>query len=462
MDNQWLKRAMPRALFCVFGLLAGVVFLLLGVGGYQRSRALAERGLLAQATVLHREVRTEQDRDSEGRKRTKYVYTVLYEFRTARGERVEARRSVGREYWEQHSTGSTMPVAYLPDDPGVHQLEGRPGLGEAGLYIAMTMLGALLAGWSGYRLGRIGWEGYEQARLLQTGAATTGIIRGFEMKQANMPWSRILYSYQDREGRMRRATSSGYYRDDIRGLTIGTVGTVRYDRENPARSLWVFATPEREPTAALRAEAQLGVAATARSLAAKLGADKKAIAKPGETVSADEVSAVETVGEFQTWRKRRGGRTLASGITMLALGGGTFYYYFIRHWLAGGKTPLADDLVPAVSVGAALFLFFGFILTLFGIVFALRPLKAALAGVGLLAVGAFSFYQTYARIAAAGGKLEGAAAAAEAVPALLGFLALAMGLLLLPISGVYAIIRAIAEKTADAAIAEEKKRVLRS
>lgn len=443
MDTAWLKRALPRMTLSGMALLFGLG---LAMGGF-RLYQLTEHGQVTRGRLVSKDIRRES-KGSGSSSSSSIRYLVFYVFTAPDGQEIHGSGSVAVENWQKLQPGDTLEVAYLPENPQVNSLGGQPGLLGGGVAILLMALGGSLVALGTERALRVARERWVELRLLREGVPAVGVIRRFDIHQSNLPWSRILYSYQDPGGRVLRGASLGFYRTEIANLCIGDAGTVRYNPQRPEQSLWVLgpakaraaagsATP---PSPVLRAEAE----ATLKEIGAR----------PTARISADLVGSVELALAVEKARKWRGLRTLAAGLALLGAGGGLFYYFFVRQWLAGGTVSAGDEVATTAGFAAVVLLLFGFFLTLIGVIIRLGPVLSIVTGALLLAVGIGTVVY-YGSHVPKGVTIEGK----EAIPAALGMLALVLGMLVLPISIVYAVIRGAASQVEEAIMDEARQKI---
>jgi hypothetical protein len=127
-------------------LLTGIPLLLVGVGRGVGELPYLRRGLGAQATVT--ELKLGQGKVDPGSSATEHW--IQYKFQTAAGQDVESTIRVPGDVAARTSTGSTVRILYLPENPTASALEDEVGkhvgrglmLGGAGLLA--TIVGALL------------------------------------------------------------------------------------------------------------------------------------------------------------------------------------------------------------------------------------------------------------------------------------------------------------------------------
>lgn len=124
-----------KKLLIVVGLaIFGVFMLVVGFKSFSESRKLQKDGKSALAAVVD----SEERRGRRGRK----SYSLTVSFATEQGK-MQGKKSVSRELYEQAASSRTAPVVYLPADPSKFRITNKAETEFIGLIVGV---GALVGG----------------------------------------------------------------------------------------------------------------------------------------------------------------------------------------------------------------------------------------------------------------------------------------------------------------------------
>jgi hypothetical protein len=207
------------------GMLAGGV-----IGAWLESRYELE-GRVTEGIVLAKDIR--RATGDEGTQ-----YRVSYRFAADGNRTIEASRAVSVTRWEELVERGPIQIQYLPSDPAQHRIYPATEWSAAavGLLLAavLGLIGgaATLHGWRRLRLER---------RLLRDGLMAQATVIGIEPSNVRLNgqylWH-VRYRYRDGQGRTHTGHSGYLSLEEAQGWHPGDIGGVRYDADDPERSLW--------------------------------------------------------------------------------------------------------------------------------------------------------------------------------------------------------------------------------
>ena len=226
-----------RSIFFWLGLLfsaLGIVFTGIALQGVELETLYRQEGQVVEGTVLTKTVRHAVRGENP---RTRYM--VNYQFRAEDGTLREGLQEVSVEEWEGLQEGQPFRVRYLRDDPATNRSAEQSDwtdpfvFGVIGVIIG-TVGGLMLI----HRLLRIRLT----VRLLREGAATEGTV--VRVSPANVtingvPQWEIHYCFVDQAGQRHDGCSDYFSPMEAKHWKKGDRGPVRFDRQNPARNIWV-------------------------------------------------------------------------------------------------------------------------------------------------------------------------------------------------------------------------------
>lgn len=230
-----------RFLWCSTPFWIGVLFtavgslvFVIGVEDLSAGLALRAHGIQATATVVSRRIN-----EATGKNQPSTEYVLGYTFRTAADELMAGLVVVPVEQWEATPDGAPLQIHYLPDRPYESRLASDGGWGVApgfvplGALFAAIGLAFLIARLRRWRL---------VVRLLNHGAAAEGTVTHVGRTDTSInrvrQW-RLEYEFADAAGERRSAKSDLIPPKIARCWKKGDRGPVRYDAQDPRRSIWV-------------------------------------------------------------------------------------------------------------------------------------------------------------------------------------------------------------------------------
>jgi hypothetical protein len=219
----------------------GTIFVLAGMGGavsgiadWRAARRFEREAVTAQATIVVKSLETANREEN-----TSTRYLVGYRFAASDGSMIEQTEQLPYDDWELLAEGSTLPVRYVPGEPGTARTRPMEPWWIPPLVTSATTLfaivGALIAA-TGWRRALMIW------RLHRGGSSAVGTI--VEVAPTNVrinrvPQWRLRYEFSDTVGRSIQAESGLLGPGEAAEWQVGDRGNVLYDGERPNDSLWV-------------------------------------------------------------------------------------------------------------------------------------------------------------------------------------------------------------------------------
>lgn len=225
------RRLRWRGWMAVVELLTGVAIVIVAIASWL---ALVElryegSGQIANGTVVSRR---ERHRES--------TFHVGYRFSVPDGRVVGGESEVGPVTYGQLEVGAPVSVQYIPDDPTWNRLHGQSGwelaqwLGAVAVVAGAALLFVLAI--------RVSRERTER-RLAAEGLSASAVVTAIDRLRLPMAHWAIRYSYRDQDGSDRQGKSWTLREDEVTGWRVGDRCRVRYDRKDPAVSLFVERLP---------------------------------------------------------------------------------------------------------------------------------------------------------------------------------------------------------------------------
>ncbi len=230
---RFLRSAVSMWVGTIF-VAAGSVVSIGSLGEWRDARRFAREAVTEQAEV----VATSLERASrDGNRSTRYL--VTYRFSDRAGGQLEQTEELPVDLWETLEEGDTLAVRYLPEAPEA----ARAGPADqpwvelliAGVTALFALLGAVLA-WPSWR--RIAVLLRVQRRGVAAPAAVVGVAP-IGVRVNRIPQWRVRYEFRDRFGHAQQGLSDNLRPDEAAEWQVGDQGTVRYDADQPADSVWL-------------------------------------------------------------------------------------------------------------------------------------------------------------------------------------------------------------------------------
>jgi hypothetical protein len=214
--------------------LAGLFFVILG-GVFAASgttKLLSElryrnAGIHVGGTVISKSI----DRASGSKSSTRYQ--VAYRFVTGQGTTLEGSDQVDVDQWEELKNGDPFEVVYLPDAPQSNRsrttTEMPLALGFAGIGAFVFLVGAVVLV-AGVRAAS------RDARLWREGTLAEATVLA---KSVSGTEYCLRYRFHDLLGREFTHYDDTLTAEEYARWEAGNVGMIRFDPQNPRRSVWV-------------------------------------------------------------------------------------------------------------------------------------------------------------------------------------------------------------------------------
>lgn len=225
-----LSHSRPRDVALTGGGRALVVFAVVlfmaaigaGVGMYKAAvRHAGEQRAIVEEGVTTTGVVTRLRSDGDDRRRVGYEFGV-------NGRVVRGDREVSAERRQTLKVGSSVDVRYLPSDPTVNDLGGRP---RSGIPIALPfVLAPAVAAFGVLCLVRI----HRQRRLLSEGRVAPATVTGHAKHHGSHGNTHLAIEYEF--SLLSGATASGKSGASSKPPALGSVVTVVYDPDQPWRN----------------------------------------------------------------------------------------------------------------------------------------------------------------------------------------------------------------------------------
>jgi hypothetical protein len=214
--------------------LGGLFFVILG-GFFAASgtaKLLSElryrnAGIHVRGTVISKSI----ERASGSQSSTSYQ--VIYRFVTGQGTTMEGSDQVDVDQWEELKNGEAFEVVYLPDSPqsnrSMSTTEMPLALGFAGIGTFVLLVGAVVLV-AGVRAAS------RNARLWREGVLAEATVLAKSISGSEYC---LRYRYQDLLGREFTHYDDTLTAEEYARWEVGNVGMIRFDPQNPRRSVWV-------------------------------------------------------------------------------------------------------------------------------------------------------------------------------------------------------------------------------
>ena len=230
---RYLRTAVPMWVGTIF-VVAGSIASIASVGEWRAARRFDRDAVTAQAAVVDTSL---EGASRDGNQSTRYL--VTYRFTQPNGAEVEQTEEIPLETWERLAAGDSVPVRYLPDDPGTARTHSATPAWVPPLVAALTAAFAVL----GVLIARSGWRRLlVHVRALRNGVAAQATVidvapTGVTVNR--VPQWRLRYEFRDGRGERHEGASDYLKPYEAAEWQAGDRGTVRYDRDRAADSVWL-------------------------------------------------------------------------------------------------------------------------------------------------------------------------------------------------------------------------------
>jgi hypothetical protein len=215
--------------FVILGLFLMTAGIIQGV----REQRFAATGKLGNGRVVAKSIEHVRRGNTENT-----IFVVAYQFTTAAGEPVNGREVLPRRAWEAVHEGDAISVRYLPDNPKTNREASKGGFGSV---IVSSLAGLLLGGLGARMMGFVVRPTWRRWRLKRAGGSAEGVVVAVEPSKLRVRFTRqwsIRYRFRDASGEEHERISGPLPPELVAGRHPGNVGTVFYDPNRPADSIW--------------------------------------------------------------------------------------------------------------------------------------------------------------------------------------------------------------------------------
>ncbi|HEY5034258.1 MAG TPA: DUF3592 domain-containing protein [Candidatus Dormibacteraeota bacterium] len=236
MRSRWsiitYLRRTPLLWIGAFLILPGLVFGAIGVGLAVQDLRFASGGTTAQGIVLSKDIK-----HATGSSGTSY--SLRYRFTASNGRTYEGSSTIDVDGWDRLVERGPVTVQYLASDPSSSRL---PSAGNLLFEVVFILIGSVALLIGGYLVVTSSRTLREDWRLLQVGIEAPATVAAVETTNLRInrrvQWE-ISYAYRDRSGKEYEGRSWTMSEGEARKFRPGDHGTIRYDPEQPGRSLWI-------------------------------------------------------------------------------------------------------------------------------------------------------------------------------------------------------------------------------
>ena len=231
--TRYLRAAVPMWVGTIF-VVAGTLASIGSVGEWRAARRFEQDALTAQAAVVETSLEGATRDENQS---TRYLLT--YRFTPTNGAELEQTEEISLELWETLAAGDAVTVRYLPEDPSTARTRSATPAWVPPLVAAVTAAFAVL----GVLIARPGWRRLLVLIRVQrhgvTAQATVTEVAPAGVVVNRVPQWRLKYEFRDQRGKSHEG-SSDYLRPHEAGeWQAGDRGTVLYDRDCAADSVWL-------------------------------------------------------------------------------------------------------------------------------------------------------------------------------------------------------------------------------
>lgn len=232
-----ISRANFWLLFGGLWLAVGALFAVIGAGNLWRNATLDERlardGVRVSGQVLAKSLRSGQNRET--------TFHAEYRYTAADGRVTERTAEVDGKTWDALVEGEAIALTYVRDAPDQHRLAGQSGAQQA-LGLIFAGVGTLFAAAGALIL----WHFFARRRLeerlqrdgLRASAEVLEVLPTNFRVNRQPQWA-IRYQYRDRLGATHLGRTPPMPQEAARRWNAGDRGEVRFDVDQPQRSLWI-------------------------------------------------------------------------------------------------------------------------------------------------------------------------------------------------------------------------------
>ena len=226
-----------------FLLACGLVLGSLGLAVSIEDARFAADGATAQGIVLSKDIK-----HSTNSSRTSY--SIHYRFTLPGDLTYEGSSSIDASDWDALVESGPVAVQYLVSDPSFNRI---PGTGDLIFAVLFLALGVGLASGGSALVWRASRTLREDRRLLRVGTEARATVAAVEPTNISinrrLQWV-ISYAYRDASGNDHEGRSWMMPADEAEKFSPGDQGSILYDPDQPAQSLWVYDARPMHPAGA--------------------------------------------------------------------------------------------------------------------------------------------------------------------------------------------------------------------
>jgi hypothetical protein len=227
-------RTARRSGLCVGGLfflVLGGIFTAAGVVKLVPELRYRNAGIHVRGTVAEKSI----ERAANGKSSTSYM--IDYRFETLEGRPMEGSDEVDVDLWEELKEGDSFEIVYLPGSPQSNRSSATTemplALGFTGVGGFVFLVGAVVFG-AGVRAAL--WR----ARILREGMLADAVVLE---KRVSGSDKYLRFRYRDLSGCEHMYYDDTLTAEEYSRWEVGDTGKIRFDPDNPARSVWIGSTP---------------------------------------------------------------------------------------------------------------------------------------------------------------------------------------------------------------------------
>jgi Protein of unknown function (DUF3592) len=227
----YLRRT-PLLWIGVIILLPGLVFATLGVALAIQDARFSAGGATAVGIVLSKDIKPATQHTSTS-------YSIRYRFTASNDRTYEGSSTIDVHDWERLVERGPVTVQYLVSDPSSSRLSTAGNLIFEVVFLVIGLALLLVGGYLVVRSSRTLIEDWRLMRVGIEASATVGAVEATNLRiNRRVQWE-ISYAYRDVSGKEYEGRSWTMPEGEARKFRPGDHGTIRYDPERPAQSLWI-------------------------------------------------------------------------------------------------------------------------------------------------------------------------------------------------------------------------------
>jgi hypothetical protein len=163
-------------------------------------------------------------------------YYLGYVFLTANGDKRTAEGRVSYDTYRSAHLGDAIPIVYVPSAPDIQRPESYEE--RVALVLLVAMFGVMLP-FTAYMT----WSAYRQrsmvGALAERAVPTAATVDKVSKEWGGQGTSRVVYRYEDAEGRSHKGCSQRLYSEEAAAYAPGSRASIAYDPNAPSNSVWI-------------------------------------------------------------------------------------------------------------------------------------------------------------------------------------------------------------------------------